>query len=226
MTTYLEGFKKVEEALYGDYKLSVPTIAVCDFPCPAINSLLQRFNMETVPAYLQFSTNILTGKATDEDFRKQYFIHICLSHVMKAFSRKITKLFRKNEKQNIILFCSLLANSSTLEIFEDVLKHTFTVLLSKASGEMYKQLLEILLSDAKNMAEFKDLSTLEEEDEDKDAGDNDEDEADIEDIGNELSDQVNHTTPQDSKLKNKKQNIIKNNSDEENLDVKKGTLKV
>ena len=120
----------------------------------------------------------------------------------------------------------MLANSSTLEIFEDVLKHTFTVLLSKASGELYKQSLEILLLDAKNMAEFKDLSTLEEEDEDKDAGDKDEGEADIEGIGNELSDQVNNTTPQDSKLKNKKQNIIKNNSDEENLDVKKGTLKV
>ena len=113
-------------------------------------------------------------------------------------------MFRKNEKQNIILFCSLLANSSTLEIFEDVLKYTFTVLLSKASEELYKQSLEILLSDAKNMAEFKDLATLEEEDEDKDAGDNDEDEADIEDIGNGLSDQVNNTTPQDSKLKNKK----------------------
>ena len=51
----------------------------------------------------------------------------------------------------IMFFCSLLANLSRLEMFENVLKHIFTVLLSKASGELYKQSLEILLSDAENM---------------------------------------------------------------------------
>ena len=89
--------------------------------------------METVPIYLQGSSNILTEKTRNEDFRKQCFIHICLSHVIKTFSRKTTKLLKKNEKQDIMFFCSLLANSSVLEIFEDVFKHTFTVLLSKAS---------------------------------------------------------------------------------------------
>ena len=117
----------------------------------------------------------------------------------------------------IMFFCSLLANLSRLEMFENVLKHIFTVLLSKASGELYKQSLEILLSDAENMTEVKDLLTLEEEDEERSAGDKDEDETDIEDMGKELSDQVNNTTPQDSKLNNKKKNIIKNNSDEENF---------
>ena len=144
---------------------------------------------------------------------------------MKAFSRKITNLFRKNENQDIMFFCSLLANSSTLKIFEDVLKHSFTVLLPKASGELFKQSLEILFSDAENMTEFKDLLPLDKEDEKRDAGDKGEDATDIEDTRNELSDQVNNTTTQDLKLKNKKQNIIKNNSDEENVDEKKALLK-
>ena len=103
----------------------------------------------------------------------------------------------------------MLANSSTLEIFEDVLKHTFTVLLSKASGNIYKQSLEILLSDAENMTKFKDLLTLEEEDEERDAREKDEDETDIEDTRNELSDQVNNIKTQDLKLKSEKQNLIK-----------------
>ena len=133
LQTCLEGYKKNEEALYGHYNLSILTTVVCDFSWPSIKSLLYRFNMETVPIYLQGSSNILTEKTTNEDFRKQCFIHICLSHVIKTFSRKTTKLLKKNEKQDIMFFCSLLANSSVLEIFEDVFKHTFTVLLSKAS---------------------------------------------------------------------------------------------
>ena len=63
----------------------------------------------------------------------------------------------------------------------------FTTLLSKASGELYKQSIEILLLDTENMT-FKDLLTPEEEDEEQDAGDKDDDETDIEDVGKELSD--------------------------------------
>ena len=83
---------------------------------------------------------------------------------MKTFPRKTIKLFRKNEKQDMF-FCSLLVHSSALEIFEDVLKHFFTALLSKASGDICKQSLEISLSDAENMTKFIDSLTLEEEDE-------------------------------------------------------------
>ena len=49
---------KNEEALYGHYNLSIPTIAICDVSWPAIKLLLQRFNMTTVPTYLQRSSNI------------------------------------------------------------------------------------------------------------------------------------------------------------------------
>ena len=75
------------------------------------------------------------------------------------------------------------------------------------------------------MTKFKDLLTLDEEDEERDAGEKDEGETDIEDTGNELRDQVNNTKRQDLKLKSKKQNLIKNSSDEENLDEKKALLK-
>ena len=75
------------------------------------------------------------------------------------------------------------------------------------------------------MTKFKDLLTLDEEDEERDAGEKDEGETDIEDTGNELRDQVNNTKRQDLKLKSKKQNLIKNSSGEENLDEKKALLK-
>ena len=90
------------------------------------------------------------------------------SHLLKPPDEDISKenkLFRKNEKQDIMFFCSLLVNSSALEIFEDVLKHFFTALLSKASGDICKQSLEISLSDAENMTKFKDSLTLEEDEE-------------------------------------------------------------
>ena len=65
--------------------------------------------------------------ATEEDFNKQCFIRICLSHTMKAFSRKNKNIKKNNKKKNIkqdiMFFCSLLANASTLEVFEDVLQH-------------------------------------------------------------------------------------------------------
>ena len=51
------------------------------------------------------------------------------------------------------------------------------------------------------MTKFKDLLTLDEEDEERDAGEKDEGETDIEDTGNELRDQVNNTKRQDLKLK-------------------------
>ena len=95
----LDGFKKDEEALNGHNNLSVPILAVCDFSWPAIKSLLSRFNLETVPAYLHRCSKILSGKATEGDF-----INICLNHIMKAFPRKVTKLFKKNIKQDIMFF--------------------------------------------------------------------------------------------------------------------------
>ena len=104
MASSLEYFKKDEDALYGHYNLSVPSIAVYVFPWSAVKSLLQRFNMETATTYLQRSSNILTGKATDEDFFKQCFIHIHFSHEIKTSSKKATKLFRKNKKTRYYVF--------------------------------------------------------------------------------------------------------------------------
>ena len=164
----LDGLKKDEEALYGHNNLSVPILAVCDFSWPAIKSLLSRFNLETVPTYLHRCSKILSGKATEEDFNKQCFIHICLSHTMKAFSRKVTKLFKKSIKQDIMFFCSLLANASTLEVFEDVLQHFFIILLFPMETEIFKKSLATLFSDAENMTDFKTLLKFENEEEVRD----------------------------------------------------------
>ena len=53
------------------------------------------------------------------------------------------------------------------------------------------------MSNAENMTKFKDLLTLEEEDEKRDAEDKDKDENNTEDTVNELSYQVKNTTTQD-----------------------------
>ena len=37
--------------------------------------------------------------ATEEDFNKQCFIRICLSHTMKAFSRKNKNIKKTNKKK-------------------------------------------------------------------------------------------------------------------------------
>ena len=70
---------------------------------------------------------------------------------MKAFARKVTKLFKKNIKQDTF-FCSLLANASALKVFQDVLQHFFIILLL-----IFQKSLATLLSNTENMANFKTL---------------------------------------------------------------------
>ena len=87
---------------------------------------------------------------------------------MKAFSRKVTKLFKKNIKQDIMFFCSLLANASTLGVFEDVLQHFFIILLFPLETEIFLKSLATLFSDAENMTDFKTLLKFENEKEVRD----------------------------------------------------------
>ena len=87
---------------------------------------------------------------------------------MKAFSRKVTKLFKKDIKQDIMFFCSLLANASTLEVFEDVLHHSFIIILFPLETEIFQKSLATLFSDAENMTDFKILLKFENEEEVRD----------------------------------------------------------
>ena len=87
---------------------------------------------------------------------------------MKAFSRKVTKLFKKSIKQDIMFFSSLLANASTLEVFEDVLQHFFIILLFPLETEIFQKSLAKLFSDAESMANFKTLLKFENEEEVRD----------------------------------------------------------
>ena len=76
---------------------------------------------------------------------------------MKAFSGKVTKLFKKSIKQDIF-FCSLLANVSKLEVLEDVLQHFFVILLFPLETEIFQK---SLFSDAENMTDFRTLLKFE-----------------------------------------------------------------
>ena len=67
-----------------------------------------------------------------------------------------------------MFFCSLLANTSTLEVFEDVLHHSFIILLFPLETEIFQKSLATLFSDAGNMTDFKILLKFENEEEVKD----------------------------------------------------------
>lgn len=79
---------------------------------------------------------------------------------MKSFARKVTKLFKKNIKQDVMFFCSLLANASTLKVFQYVLQYFFIILLL-----IFQNSLATLLFNTENMANFKTLRQFENEEE-------------------------------------------------------------
>ena len=79
---------------------------------------------------------------------------------MKPFARKVTKLFKKNIKQDVMFFCSLLANASTLKVFQYVLQYFFIILLL-----IFQNSLATLLFNTENMANFKTLRQFENEEE-------------------------------------------------------------
>ena len=79
---------------------------------------------------------------------------------MNPFARKFTKLFKKNIKQDVMFFCSLLANASTLKVFQYVLQYFFIILLL-----IFQNSLATLLFNTENMANFKTLRQFENEEE-------------------------------------------------------------
>lgn len=62
-----------------------------------------------------------------------------------------------------MLFCSLLANTSTLEVFEYVLQNFFTILLFQLETEILQKSHATSFSDAENMTDFKTLLKFENE---------------------------------------------------------------
>ena len=71
--------------------------------------------------------------------------------------------FMASFKQDIMLFCSLLANTSTLEVFEYVLQNFFTILLFQLETEILQKSHATSFSDAENMTDFKTLLKFENE---------------------------------------------------------------
>ena len=62
-----------------------------------------------------------------------------------------------------MLFCSLLANTSTLEVFEYVLQNFFTILLFQLETEILQKSHATSFSDAENMTDLKTLLKFENE---------------------------------------------------------------
>lgn len=114
----IDRFLENEMQKYNYSSFSVHLLCVTDFSWPIIKS----FNNETLEDYLHNSFLILTGKATVDILpknKRKTFDHISLCHVMKAFTKKVDKCFKRESKTFIKFIMSLLVNSSTLsQVFE------------------------------------------------------------------------------------------------------------
>ena len=116
---------------------SVPLLCTTDVSWPIIKSLIGVFNNESVEEYIGRSFVIVSGRATSNELpinKLKTFVHISLCHVMKAFSNKVNKCFKKDK--NFIKFAlSLLANSFDYQDILEICSNLFKVLLSKFSSD-------------------------------------------------------------------------------------------
>ena len=154
-------FLEDEKRRFNYTTFSVPLLCTTDFSWPIIKSLIESFNNESVEDYLGRSYLIVTGKAGMNDLpnkKVKTFLHISLCHVMKAFSVKVNKCFKKKEREFVKFVLSLLANSHLVSDVFEIFKHFFRLLFCKFSGDCAdsKNVLEgKLQSDIETYKEFK-----------------------------------------------------------------------
>ena len=80
---------------------------------------------------------------------------------MKAFSRKSKKFFKKSVKSDIMFLCSLVSNSSTINVFENIIEKLFFILLAPRKNKKYVHYLNELTTDSENMIKFKEIASFE-----------------------------------------------------------------
>ena len=116
----LQQFITDEKKKYGHKSNGIPIIFTCDMSCLIFKATVRSFNSESIEEYIGRSYKIITGKASSKELPvkpSKLFVHVCLSHIIYAFSRYRKKFFTGNKKKFMMYFCSVLANSEKWEAF-------------------------------------------------------------------------------------------------------------
>ena len=91
----LQQFITDEKKKYGDKSNAIPIIFTCDMSWPILKATVRSFNNESIEEYIGRSYKIVMGKASTKELPvkpSRLFVHICLSHIMHAFSRYLKKM--------------------------------------------------------------------------------------------------------------------------------------
>ena len=129
ISDFLQSFRHAEKRLFGHANLSQPRQFNVDISWAIINSILRTFNNENLNDYIHRCWAIVSGKGKAHDLSKS-FIHLCLSHVMKAFKRKLMTIYKNNFHFGMYAL-SLLANVTSIDELKEQIYDLIVILMSK-----------------------------------------------------------------------------------------------
>ena len=85
--------------------VTIPKHLVIDRSMTLLISVLQAFNHESVPNFLNRCFRIVNGIADEADFGK-VMVHACIAHVMKSIKNDLKKIRLKHKASQNIEFSS------------------------------------------------------------------------------------------------------------------------
>ena len=105
---------------------------------------LRAFNCETVPEYLNRCFRIVTGSASEYDFKKT-MLHTCASHFMKNAS-KICRKYYKHHFRDAMYWIGLLLQSTNLKVIDSIVESITIITHSDFTTDLVKKHYEKLKS--------------------------------------------------------------------------------
>ena len=126
------------EMFCGDVKLYTSGISVqpqhviVDFSFALINAILSSFNKCTLVSYLRTFFSILKQERSADDLVSRTYIALCIAHMIKALSEKLTiKEPNRHKRKSVLTLLATLAKTSTLNEAPLVCKNIYVVLYSE-----------------------------------------------------------------------------------------------
>ena len=147
----LERFIKQEQKHYGFKAKTVPPLIIYNVFWAIIKTALKVFSNETLPQYIDWCFNIVTGNVTSHQISQDFKVYIGLSHFMKAVSRNVKKHIKGLNIHFIMYSISVLANTKDQSTFLWVLNRFFTLLLSPTKTEMMEHAVSFLEEKIENI---------------------------------------------------------------------------
>lgn len=114
-----------------------PNYVVTDFSYALIHAVTKSFNECDLVAYLNNCEKILSKQATSNMIASTCFIILCKSHMIKALSKRVTKLQSDNRQRQAFLvwFCALQTSASLSEAVQ-IYRDMHLVLCTKCDSQV------------------------------------------------------------------------------------------